>query len=891
LIGEIFFTIFIWPIRFLLEFIFVLFIRIFSQPGSAVVFLSIVVSMLCLPLYSIADRWRNEEQMLQKKMKKKLDDIRAVFKGDTRQMIINTYYRQMGYSPVFMLKSSAGLLLQIPFFIAAYHFLSRTSMLSGVSFLFIPDLNTQDELIKMPFTVFGISYLNLMPFIMTFINLLSSFIYAKDMGKNEYIKLFLIAFVFLLLLYNMSSGLVLYWTMNNLFSLVKNTVIRYVKNPKMLLKIAAVLTAAIFLIFIWSGKANVERYRLMFTFFALLLALVPVFWNKIALFIEKFKKDKEITDDKIEHKGIKELYIWSFIFLFLLIGFLNPAQVLSASVSDFNNPWVFLFRTFIQGLSLFILVPLFIRAFASKQIRKITALGAGFFALNSLICYFFLFTYYGVMDRNFKLDDTNLLLNAFPLWTNIISIFISVIITIIFIKFKKELIFAFIFKILSGAIFILGIINVVIMQEQYFKIEKEINQKDNITKPVFNISKTQNNIFIISLDRAQGSAFYDALDYLPELKSELDGFVFFPNTLSYSVSTVVGVPSMLGGYNYTPLEINKRENETLVDKVNEAIKTIPRLFSEAGFRVTITDPVIANMQSVPDISIFKNMENVNAYLLSGRLSDRFLNEFPSNNQNESLSFDFDILLRYGIFRIAPPALRYGIYYKGQWWREAAYNSYGRAIGEFSSLYYLNDLCSIDNGEPAINIMLNFITHEGGNYNKNYFPQQEKVEFEEDEIKRFGSRENSEYIYIMLSAMKQIVKWFDLLKNEEVYDNTRILIISDHGGHYRTDSDKSGMGGYNPIYMIKDFNKRGELQINEIFMTNSDTPYLAAMNIPEINIDYIDAQNEKENIIKIVSLVSSQPLRHGPYRYNLNGVREMIGRKVLDNESWEDWERY
>jgi len=133
-IGEIFYTLFVWPIRFILEFLFVLFIRIFDTPGPAVIFLSVVVNTLSLPIYLVADRWQREERDLQKQMKNKLDRIRRVFKGDERQMVINAYYREMGYSPVFLLKASVGLLLQIPFFIAAYQFLSRTKLLSEFRF-------------------------------------------------------------------------------------------------------------------------------------------------------------------------------------------------------------------------------------------------------------------------------------------------------------------------------------------------------------------------------------------------------------------------------------------------------------------------------------------------------------------------------------------------------------------------------------------------------------------------------------------------------------------------------------------------------------------------------------------------------------------------------------
>ena len=509
--AETLYTLFVWPIRFILEFLFVLFIRIFDAPGMAVVFLSVVVCTLSLPIYLVADRWQKEERDLQKRMKEKLKSIRKFFKGDERQMIINAYYRQMGYSPVFILKSSVGLLLQIPFFIAAYHFLSRTSMLSGVSFLFLPDLNSPDALLKLPVSIFGIAALNLMPFLMTVINLFSSLIYAKDFGKRERIQLVAMSLVFLVLLYQSPSGLVLYWTMNNVYSLIKNAAQTFLKKPYQVLHSAAVFFALVFLYLIWAGRASVERYRLLFSGIAVLLAAVPFIWRRLVKLFEA-PGQKTIAADirKTRANDMKALYISAMALLFLLLGFLNPSQVLSASVSDFEEPWGFLGRTFLQGLSFLFLVPLFIRALAPFSVRRIlSALGA-VLALNSLACYFALSAYYGVMDRNFKLDDTYRLLHAFPLWLSIAVPLAAVACTAAFIILKKERILAVSFQISCAALVVLGIFSLVSLQRQSGHLF-ELAGAGHDAAILFPLSKTQPNVFIVFLDRGQGSAMADAL--------------------------------------------------------------------------------------------------------------------------------------------------------------------------------------------------------------------------------------------------------------------------------------------------------------------------------------------------------------------------------------------
>ena len=128
-------------------------------------------------------------------------------------MILQTYYRQHNYKPIYALRSSVSLLLQIPFFKAAYSFLSNVQAFKNASFGSISDLSLPDGLL------FG---LNLFPIAMTMINVISSIIYTKGQPAKDSIQLFAMAFIFLLLLYNAPAALSFYYLLNNVFSLLKN---------------------------------------------------------------------------------------------------------------------------------------------------------------------------------------------------------------------------------------------------------------------------------------------------------------------------------------------------------------------------------------------------------------------------------------------------------------------------------------------------------------------------------------------------------------------------------------------------------------------------------------------------------------------------------------------
>ena len=89
-----------------------------------------------------------------------------------------------------------------------------------------------------------------------------------------------------------------------------------------------------------------------------------------------------------------------------------------------------------------------------------------------------------------------------------------------------------------------------------------------------------------------------------------------------------------------------------------------------------------------------------------------------------------------------------------------------------------------------------------------------------------------HYHVNMAAFLQLGKWFDYLKEQGVYDNTRIIIVSDHAyGLEQFDIYCNGqnMEFFTPLLMVKDFNSTG-FTVSEEFMTNGDTPTLATSGI-------------------------------------------------------------
>ena len=252
------YNIFIMPLQLFIELVFSVINFAFNNVGLSILGVSVAVQLLCFPLYKRADDIQTEDREKQKEMKPWLDHIKKTFKGDERFMMQQNYYRICNYKPIYAVKGSISLLLQIPFFIAAYNFLSNLKLLKGAVFLGISDLSQPDQLIH----IGGIT-LNLLPVLMTFFNVISGIIYLRGLPIKDKIQTYGLAAVFLVILYRSPSGLVLYWTLNNFFSLFKNVFLKLVKHPKTVISVGLLLAGIVLVVYNLFFDAFVRNTKLL----------------------------------------------------------------------------------------------------------------------------------------------------------------------------------------------------------------------------------------------------------------------------------------------------------------------------------------------------------------------------------------------------------------------------------------------------------------------------------------------------------------------------------------------------------------------------------------------------------------------------------------------------
>lgn len=93
------------PIEVIVDWVFLLvYTFTFNKLGiiASVIGVSLIINFLALPLYNIADRLQEKERQISRKLEYRVKRIRKAFKGDEQFMILQEYYRQNNYHPLYV---------------------------------------------------------------------------------------------------------------------------------------------------------------------------------------------------------------------------------------------------------------------------------------------------------------------------------------------------------------------------------------------------------------------------------------------------------------------------------------------------------------------------------------------------------------------------------------------------------------------------------------------------------------------------------------------------------------------------------------------------------------------------------------------------------------------
>ena len=192
--------------------------------GWGVVALSFITSAAMMPLMKAVAGIVKRETDYQTVILPQLAEIKRKFASDAERHIhIQRLYARYGYSPLSAVKKVLPLFVQIPFLLLTYYMLKNTPQLNGVSFLFLHDLGQPDALLK-TLGKFPLG-LNLLPIVMTLVNMLTVAATPGFTHKDQ-AQAVGISLLFLVLLYTAPSALLLYWTLNNVITMIRTLAAR-----------------------------------------------------------------------------------------------------------------------------------------------------------------------------------------------------------------------------------------------------------------------------------------------------------------------------------------------------------------------------------------------------------------------------------------------------------------------------------------------------------------------------------------------------------------------------------------------------------------------------------------------------------------------------------------
>lgn len=859
-VMEFLYTILLLPLESLIETLFYFSFDKFSlfDYGGAIVFVSLSVNLMTMPVYNRADALRERTLAKEKALAAGVRHIRNTFSGDERFLLLSEYYAQNHYSPFSPLLSSLFILIQIPFFLAAYHFLSHCEDLVGESFLFIRDLSKPDGMLCVAGHCF-----NILPVLMTITNILSGVVYSRKAPLREKLQIYVLALIFLLLLYNSPSGIVFYWFLNNLFSLCKNTAQKCLRRPSavlfMLLDVIAVIAAG-YTFFIKTALAQSKKCVV----YAVCLALfcLPVLVKKIVLFLD----EREGAFSSLEKAVLRPLFFLSACCLAFLAGLVLPSAMLASSPEDFSfagssaSPLHYVVSSFILMVGLFVLWPSLFYCIAAPVGRACLAMSFFAAAVLAVLNAFVFKSNYGLVSATGVLDSEQGLrgIHLFLLLLPVLAFILLILLIFLVYRKRKLSILSQLMAVLCLALLSFAVVHCIRIRSRFREYE-QVNQAAvgsdlDEGNALFTLTKSGHNVIVIFLDKAVGTFVPYAMQDFPALKDMYAGFTYYRNTISFADHTIKGAPALYGGYEYTPEAMNRRDGELLKDKHNEALLSVPRIFAEAGWRVTDLDPPWMNY-TAKDLSPFEQYPEIAALNIKGLMSGKYNREHPEDSLGAGAKgADQNIraaIPRFCLMQMLYPPLREVYYHAGDYYHRTNGNpNYIEFIDSYANLYYLNELTAFDDGPDSYLLMENETTHDNvfmkEDERKGLKPVNEILEPPADSAFSYSWHEEDSCYDLQLyevncAALLRLGEWFDFLKKNGVWDNTRILLVSDHGASVVRPfapgfSDNRDYSAYAALLMVKDFASSGAYTENTDFMTNADVPQLSmkGLGLPDKN---------------------------------------------------------
>jgi len=191
-----------------------------SSWALAIICITLAIKLIFWPITARSTRAMKKMAAVNAKMMPEITKIREKYKGDYQKM--NTkmmeIYQKYGVNPLSQVGGCLPMLIQIPVFFGFFTMLRSAVELRGAEFLWASDLSSPDTVA----TLAGFP-INIMPLLMTGTMFLQMRLQPPSPGMDptQQAMMKYMPLMFVVFFYKASSGLCLYWTVQNVLTIIQ----------------------------------------------------------------------------------------------------------------------------------------------------------------------------------------------------------------------------------------------------------------------------------------------------------------------------------------------------------------------------------------------------------------------------------------------------------------------------------------------------------------------------------------------------------------------------------------------------------------------------------------------------------------------------------------------
>lgn len=314
----------------------------------------------------------------------------------------------------------------------------------------------------------------------------------------------------------------------------------------------------------------------------------------------------------------------------------------------------------------------------------------------------------------------------------------------------------------------------------------------------------EDNFIIFCLDAVSAETFDELLSEEPEYQTTLENFTYFNNTMGAYPFTKYSVPFILSGIWF--------ENDSTTKEYQERVITSSPLFAtldQNEYHMGVYYPSLLRTDSIGRFeNVLANKRRVNSIITFARWQVLLTGFQYAPFDLKRFSFLNPAAL--DSLQIPPDG----------------YDIYTTANDKFYHYIQTHEISTISEK------CFKYIHIDGGHipyiYDRNV------------NIVSNGTHKDN-----VRSSMTIVKTYLEKLKKQNVYDNSVIIILSDHG--WTEDSDLYGTGRQNPILCIKGRNEKHKMQV-------SSAP-----------VSYVDLQTAYRRLLEGISSTNVFDIKEGEHR--------------------------